>query len=125
MNIQWFSKESQAIATIYETNITLNTVASTHFKNIYATLIGYDKTDDAIVIKAITKDEVTMGLYQEDELVPISIRPSYGRINSKSIINNINKYHPLDFTKKNYYKFLCDWVQEKRMLKVYLKREVS
>ena len=42
MNIKWFSKEPQSIATIYETNITLN-VASNHFKNMYATLIGYDK----------------------------------------------------------------------------------
>lgn len=125
MNIQWFSKEQQSIATIYETNITLNIVASNHFKNYYATLIGYDKEREAIVIKAITKEEVTIGLYKEDELVPISIKQSYGRINSKSIINSINEYFPLDFSKKNYYKFICEWDEEKRMLSIFLKREVS
>jgi hypothetical protein len=92
---------------------------------MYATLIGYDKENDAVVIKAITKEEVTIGLYKDDELVPISIKPSYGRINSKNIINNINKYHPLDFTKKNYYKFLCEWNQEKRILRILMQKEVS
>ena len=43
MEIQWFSKNLQGVVTIYETNITLNTVASSYFKNAFATLIGFNK----------------------------------------------------------------------------------
>lgn len=125
MNIQWFSKDLQAVATIYETNITLNTIASNHFNNSYAVLVGYDKDDDAVAIKSVSKEEVNMGLYNKEDLIDISIKPSYGRINGKAIINNITDFHPMNFSNKPHYKFNCKWIEEQKMLKVYLKREVS
>ena len=42
MNVEWFTNEKDKIATIYETNITFNTVAANYFKNAYSTLIGFD-----------------------------------------------------------------------------------
>jgi len=125
MNIQWFSKDLQAVATIYETNITLNTVAANHFKNAYAVLVGYDKDDDTVAIKSISKEEANMGLYNKEDLIDISIKPSYGRINGKGIINNITDFFPMSFSDKPHYKFKCKWLEEQKMLKVYLKREVN
>ena len=39
MDILWFSNNTDSVVTIYETNLTLNTVASTHFQNSYLTLV--------------------------------------------------------------------------------------
>ncbi len=124
MEVQWFSKQDKGIATIYETNLTLNTIASNHFKNVYTTLIGYEKKSNAIVIKAISKDEISMGLYKDVETHPVSIKPSYGRINGKGIIKSISLFYPLDFSKKVYYKFICEWDQKEKSLRIFLNEEV-
>jgi hypothetical protein len=125
MEIQWFSKSNQGLATIYETNITLNTAASNHFKNAYTTLIGFEKKSKAIVIKAINKDEISLGLYNGMDTHPVSIKPSYGRINGKNIINNICSLYPLDFSDKAFHKFISEWDQEEKVLRIFLEREVS
>ena len=124
MDIQWFSTSMQGIATIYDTNITLNTVASSNFKTFYTALIGYEPESNAVVIKGITKEEIALGLYKGLDTYPISIKPSYGRINGKKIVDNIVSFFPLDFSKKNYYKFKCEWSQKERLLKIFLDREV-
>ncbi|MDD3191586.1 MAG: hypothetical protein PHP41_02400 [Bacilli bacterium] len=124
MDVQWFSKSFEGVVTVYETNITLNTVASAHFKNAYRTLIGYDQKSHALIIKSISKDEVAMGLYKEDETHQISIKPSYGRINGKNIVRNITAVHPLDFSQTAFHKFQCEWHQQEKFLQVFLEREV-
>ena len=124
MNVQWFSKNLQGIVTIYETNITLNTVARNYFKNAYKTLIGYCKDENILLIKSLDKEEAMLTKYNPEDLRSISIKTSYGRINGKDIIQNICKFYPLDFTKKNMYKFPCEWDATKKYLKIYMEREV-
>jgi len=124
MDVQWFSTGLQGVATIYETNITLNTVASNYLKNFYTTMIGYDPDSDTVIIKGITKEEITLGLFKDYDTHSISIKPSYGRINGKKIIENINAFHHLDFSEKKYYKFNCEWYQKEKYLKIYLNKEV-
>ena len=60
MSINWFTNDKQKIATIYETNITLNTAAATYFKNAYSTLIGFDSSKNTLLIKPISKEEATI-----------------------------------------------------------------
>lgn len=125
MDVQWFSKNNKGIATIYETNITLNTIASNHFKNAYRTLIGYEEKSQSIVIKAINKEEILLGLYKDVETHTVSIKPSYGRINGKKIIQNLLEFHHLDFSTKPFHKFECEWDPKDRVLRIFLEREVS
>lgn len=125
VDIQWFSKSLQGIVTIYETNITLNTVASSYFENAFSTLIGFDKTSNTLIIKSISKNEVDEGSFKEQDLHPISIKPSYGRINGKMIITNLCRVFPLDFSNKKMHKYYCDWDDTKKYLKVYLSEEVK
>lgn len=125
MNIQWFSRNLPGMITIYETNITLNTVACSYFENTYSTLIGFDHESKTLIIKSITKSEVDEGSFKEQDLHPISIKPSYGRINGKGIINNLCRAFPLDFVSKKMHKFPCEWDDTKKFLKVYLEREVG
>ena len=51
MDILWFSNNTDSVVTIYETNLTLNTVASTHFQNSYLTLVGFNKKDNTVQVQ--------------------------------------------------------------------------
>ena len=125
MNVEWFSNDKQKIATINDNNITLNTVAANYFKDIYSTLIGFDIESNILLIKPITKDEVTTRNILPSDLHTISIKPSYGRINGKSIIKKLCTYFPIDFSVKKAYIYICEWSNEEKLLKIYLTKEVK
>lgn len=121
MEIQWFSKSFKGVVSIYETNITLNTVSASRFIDAYKVAIGYNKNDNTLIIKHLTKEEVLSGAFDNCELQTISIKPSYGRINGKEIVKTISKYYYLDFHDKSLYKFDCNWDTASKSLIVYLK----
>lgn len=121
MEIQWFSKNLKGVVSIYETNITLNTVAASHFIDAYKVIIGYNSKNNTLIIKHLTKEDVLSSVFSNCEMHSISIKPSYGRINGKDIVKNISKYYPLDFQAKNLYKFECDWDASTKSLIIYLK----
>ena len=125
MEIQWLSNSFKGIVSLYETNITLNTVAASNFENTYATMIGYSKKDNSLIIKSLNKEEATSGVYNRNDLHTISIKPSYGRINGKNIIRSIATFYPLDFSKKSMYKFNCTWDVASKSLIVDLNKEVN
>lgn len=124
MDIQWFSKSLDGVATIYETNITLNTVAAENFKSAYSTAVGFNKSENILFIKSLNKEEAISN-YDEANLHPIAIKPSYGRINGKGLIKNICEVFPLDFTQKNSFKFRSEWDPANKYLKIFLKEELS
>lgn len=125
MEIQWLSNDFKGIVTLYETNITLNTVAASHFENTFATMIGYSKKEHVLIIKSLNKEEATSGVYNKSDLHAISIKPSYGRINGKNIIRNIGMFLPLDFTNKTMYKYHCTWDAASKSLIINLNEEVK
>lgn len=125
MSIKWFSKNLSGTVTIYDSNITLNTVAARHFEKAFSTLIGYEKSTHVLLIKPLNKEEATTGRYNSNDLHKISIKPSYGRINGKQIIKNIDNIFPLDFSKSANYKFSAEWDDTNKYLKVFLDKEVS
>ncbi len=125
MNIEWFTNEKDKIATIYETNITFNTVAASYFKNSYSTLIGYNVDENCLLIKPISKEEANNRNLSDDDLHPMSIKPSYGRINGKNIVKKLCYYFPIDFTSQKSHRYACEWNHEEKLLKIDLKREVK
>lgn len=124
MSVNWFTNEKQKIATIYETNITLNTAAATYFKNAYSTLIGFDSKNNSLLIKPISKEEAAIKNYTSDDLHAISLKPSYGRINGKSVVSKLRQLFPIDFTKNKSHKYLGEWSLEENILKIYLEKEI-
>lgn len=125
MNVEWFTNEKEKIATIYETNITFNTVAANYFKNAYSTLIGFDLEEKRLLIKPVSKEEVNIRNLSEDSLHPMSIKPSYGRINGKSLITKLCYYFPIDFSDMKAHRFHCEWNPTENVLEIDLKREVK
>lgn len=125
MNVEWFTNSKEMIATIHDNNITFNTVATNYFKDIYSTIIGYNIDENILLIKPVTKDEVDSKNIASEDLHNVSVKPSYGRINGKSIIKKICNYYPIDFTKNKAYRYLCEWCHEEKLLKIYLTKEVK
>jgi len=124
MNVEWFTNEKEKVATIYETNITFNTVAAHYFKDAFSTLIGFDTEEKCLLIKPISKEEANIRNLTREDLHPMSIKPSYGRINGKSIIKKLCLYFPIDFSVSKSHRYLCEWSSEENLLKIDLMREV-
>ena len=81
MSFEWFSKNAnKGIATIYDTNITLNKAASGFFEKAYSVMLGYNSTNKVVAIKPLTKETDNLGHIPDDKKYKISIKPSYARI---------------------------------------------
>ncbi len=125
MNVEWFTKSPKGMVTIYNSYITLNTVAANNFKNSFGIIIGYNSSEKTLLIKSISKEDISIGLYKNIEVHSISIMPSYGRIAGRSIISKLCEYFPIDFNNGALQKFECDWSNEDKTLTVFLERRVS
>ena len=125
MNVEWFKKSPKGVVTIYNSYITLNTVAANNFKNSYGIIIGYNSYEKTLLIRSISKEDISIGLYKNIEVHSISIKPSYGRVAGRSIINKLCEYFPIDFNNGTLHKFECDWSNEDKTLTVFLERRIS
>ncbi len=125
MNISWINKEKTTSAvTIYNNNITLSKQATTFFENAYGIAVGFDTESKCLVLKKITKEEVLNKEIDEDDVYELTIKPSFGRINSKKLIVELSNFMKLNFLKQLSYKFSAKWNNGLKMLIVDTK-EVS
>ena len=122
MKIKWITKDdSLGAVTIYENNIRLNKKASDYFLDAYAIAIGVDLDDNKIIIKKVNKEEAeSMGI-DKSRLYKINIKPSYGRITGKQIIDELKSMYDFDFSKQLAYKFSAKWNTGEKMLIVDVK----
>lgn len=126
MAFKWFSRnESEQIATIYDTNITLNKAASEHFETAYSVMLGYDREQKVVAIKPLSKEADNLGHIPEDKRYKISIWPSYARISNKLFISSISEDLNISFKKSEAHKFKCDWDREEKLLKICLNEEIN
>lgn len=77
------------VVTIYPTNFTLNSVAAQRFINSKYCMLGLDRVNRLVAIKAITKREIDLGLVHLDTLHKISMGKGYARISNKQFIEDI------------------------------------
>ena len=90
MKIQWITKDdSLGAVTIYENNIRLSKKAADYFLDAYAIAIGIDKDSHKIVIKNVNKEEAESFGVDKSKLYKINIKPSYGRITGKKMIDEL------------------------------------
>ncbi len=125
MSIEWINpKEIHGTVTFYDSNITLNKTASEFFNDAYKVLVGIDRVHKHVVIKHINKEEALRGDIIKSNLLDISIKASYGRINSKKVVNEIADSFNFNFKNTNNYKFKAIWKSSDRMLEIDLNEEV-
>ncbi len=117
MAFDWVSrKPSEGIATLYESNITLNKSASTHFERAYSVLLGLDKTQRKIAIKPISKQEFERGAIPKEKRHKITVRPSYARVCNKKFIQEAIELADINLHDNNALKFKTVWSAEDKAL---------
>lgn len=126
MSFQWFSKnENEGIATIYDSNITLNKAASGYFDAAYSVMLGYDPNSKTIAIKPLAKETDNLGHIPEDKKYKISIKQSYSRVSNKLFIKSVSDDCGIEFKKTEAHKFVATWDATEKMLKIDLTKEVK
>jgi hypothetical protein len=122
-NFEWVSrKKVDEIATIYETNITLNKSATSYFEKAYVVLLGIDKEKKLIAIKPIRRDETELEFISKDQRHNITVKSSYSRISNKRFIEDVSELVHLDFEENNYYKFEAYWSESDQALIIDLNK---
>lgn len=122
MSFVWTSKKPKdGVATLYESNITLNKAASTHFERAYSVLLGIDETTMRIAVKPVSKEEIDLGTIPEEKRHKITVRPSYARVSNKKFMKEVAKIARIDLSHKNSHKYKTTWSREDSALIIDLK----
>lgn len=117
MNIEWINKEKNSSAiTLYSNNITLSKQAAMLFEDAYGIAIGFDLEEGLLVMKKVSKEEVLEKEIDKESIYTITMKPSFGRINSKKLIVELEKYLNINFLEQTSYKFSAKWHTGYKML---------
>ena len=121
MSFVWVSKKPKdGVATLYESNITLNKSASSHFDHAFSVLLGLDLDSKQIAVKPITKQESELGAIPEEKRHKITVKPSYARICNKKFMKEIASLVGVDLTNNKSFKFKTNWSKEDSALVIDL-----
>lgn len=121
MSIIWFNeKPKDAIATLYEGNITLNKPACSFMEHAYSVMLGLDVSAKMIVIKPLSKELDQRGDIPANRRYKITLRSSYGRISNKSFMQEIEKLAGIDLT-VGAKKYPAEWDDKEHVLRIDLK----
>ncbi len=125
--IKWFDadkKSKNCIATIYDTNITLNKHACDLISSAYTVMLGLDYDNKLLFIKPLNKDIATRGDIPSTSQYNITIRSSYGRISNVDFVKEIKGILGVDSLKVNPKKFNVEYSEGMNTLKIDLTKEV-
>jgi hypothetical protein len=117
MSFIWASKKPKdGVATLYESNITLNKAASSHFENAYNVLLGLDPDKKRVAVKPITKEEYDIGAIPEEKRHKITVKASYARVSNKKFIKEVAEVAQIDLSDNNSVKYKANWQKEQGLL---------
>ena len=106
MNIEWINKEKNTNAvTIYSNNITFSKQAALLFDNALGIAVGFDLDNKTLVMRKVTKDDILRKVVEREDVYELTMKPSFGRINNKKLILELEKHLNLDFNIQTSYKF--------------------
>ena len=110
MSFVWASKKpKEGVATLYESNITLNKSASSHFDHAYTVLLGLDIDGKKVAVKPISKDESQIGSIPAEKRHKITVKPSYARVCNKKFMREIAELVRIDLSDNKSFKFKTNW----------------
>lgn len=113
----WVSrKPKDGVATLYESNITLNKAASAHFEKAYSVLLGLDEESKKIAVKPITKEEYELGAIPEEKRHKITVKSSYARVCNKKFMKQIANLIDVTLGDNSSNKFKTKWSKENSAL---------
>ncbi len=110
MSFTWASKKpNDGVATLYESNITLNKAASSHFERAYSVLLGMDENTGRIAVKPLSKEEVDLGAIAAEKRHKITVKPSYARVCNKKFMKEVQRLANIDLAHNKSIKFSATW----------------
>ncbi|MCQ2773099.1 MAG: hypothetical protein MJ238_07520 [Bacilli bacterium] len=122
MVVTWFSsKEKVGQVSLYDSNITLNMIASVPFEAAYRVQVGVNEFGQ-LVIEPVSKDRFMRGDMDEYQLLPIQLKKSYSRINSTLLMKKIAVALGVELS-KNPLKFDTRWDEEHNVLVIMSGKE--
>ena len=125
--IKWFDireKDKNLIATICDTNITLNKHSSIYLESAYTVMLGIDYSNKLIYIKPLNKDIATRGDIPTTSQYNISLRSTYSRISNVEFIKEVKNILGIENFKVNPKKYNVTYSEKDHCLVVDLKKEV-
>lgn len=124
MSFVWASKKpKEGVATLYESNITLNKSASSHFDHAYNVLLGLDIENKKIAVKPLSKDESQIGNIPTEKRHKITVKPSYARVCNKKFMREIAELASIDLTDNKSFKYKTEWSKEDSALIIDLNQQ--
>ena len=123
MAIEWFTSNSKdGIATLYDSNITLNKNTIRNIEDAYSVMLGIDVDKKQIVIKPLNKEQDQRGDIPPTHKYKITIRSSYGRIANKDFMKKIEKLGGFTLTEPK--KFTTWYDEDNHLVIINLKEEL-
>ncbi|MCR5307459.1 MAG: hypothetical protein K6E24_00495 [bacterium] len=123
MAIEWFTSNSKdGIATLYDSNITLNKNTIRNIEDAYSVMLGIDADKKQIVIKPLNKEQDQRGDIPPTHKYKITIRSSYGRIANKDFMKKIEKLGGFTLTEPKKFTTLYD--EDNHLVIINLKEEL-
>ena len=87
---EWIKGNAHSLnVTLYPTNITLNSSASSYFQEVRWVMVGINGSDNQVAVRPVTKREIDLKIVSMEHLHKISIGKGYARISSKAIMEEI------------------------------------
>lgn len=121
--IEWFSKsQKEMIATIHNTNITINKPGVDALSSAYAAMLGIDENQKVVAIKPLTKDEYDSGLYEKDLMFVLTGGSSYTRVSSSDFVHRLGGVLGTDFSSPR--KYSCEYDKDEKLLRIDVREEV-
>ncbi|MCQ2742432.1 MAG: hypothetical protein MJ239_03945 [Bacilli bacterium] len=116
MEIKWFTeKEKEGVASLYQTNLDLNIVATKPIEYAYMVQIGIDELGN-LIVKPLTKSKVETGDLDEYSIYKIAIKKSYSRVSSTSLMKQIGSALGIDLDKKTAKRYKTVWNDDENVL---------
>ena len=121
MSFIWASRKAKdGVATLYESNITLNKAASSHFDHAYSVLLGLDPDNKLVAVKPVTKEEFDIGAVPTEKRHKITVKPSYARVSNKKFLKEVSRIAGIELTDNSSFKFRTHWNPEDALLVIDL-----
>lgn len=123
MSFVWVSKKPKdGVATLYESNITLNKAASSHFERAYNVLLGLDEDGKKIAVKPISKEQFELGAIPEEKRHKITVKASYARVCNKKFMKEIANLLGVTLGDNSTFKFQTRWSRDESALIIDLNK---
>ena len=118
-------EEKNGYVSLYENHITVNKSLMEYLKEAYRVRIAIDKQNDEMYIYPISKDYALSGELKESSLLQISVSKTYARICSKPLLEYLCKQFNISILKKEFKRFNAKYDENKKVIIVNMKGEVS